>query len=419
MKKRSKFIISLILVIVLTFSALCLPAASFTNDVETSTNDILLVNLDTHTTVYSKKPDNMWYSGNLAELMTFLVAYENLSDPEDITFEVEQSFITALPYSDGCLDKFVGQTLTAVDLMAIMLLTSGNDAAYALADLVTDKDRDAFVAMMNERAQSLNCKNTGYINPGFSDKSDQYTTCNDVMRLYTAVKAVPLYDEIMSNPTYTPAGLDKDEYSVTTDASILNDKSPYYFKYCNDAKFSYTTDTYAELVATTTYHGKTYLFVGLVGLNEAERNVFADARKLTTWAYLNLSDRKVINSDDSLTKISVNAGWGNYDMELYAFDSAYKTLPNEFDEVLLSYSIDTPESIKWPQFEGGGVGTAKVTYGSEVIDNVDLVLSSDEGVDLLHDVYRFGSYVFKQMMPVEPAKVEQTVTETATTATEG
>ena len=58
--------------------------------------------------------------------------------------------------------------------------------------------------------------------------------------------------------------------------------------------YSYTEDTYEELALTTTYHGQTYLFVGLLGLHQSERNVFADARKLTTWAYLNLSDRQAL-----------------------------------------------------------------------------------------------------------------------------
>ena len=63
MKKRLQFIISLILVFMISLSALVMPASSFTNDVVTSTEDMLLVNLDTHTTVFSRKPDNMWYCG--------------------------------------------------------------------------------------------------------------------------------------------------------------------------------------------------------------------------------------------------------------------------------------------------------------------------------------------------------------------
>ena len=131
MNKRVKFFISVILIFAIFVSSFIIPASSFETTVETSTSDLLLVNLDTDTVVFSQKPDTNWYAGSLAELMTFLLSNEMIPDLNAATFNVDQTFINALPYSDGCLDKFVGQTLTAKDLTAIMLLTSGSDAVSA------------------------------------------------------------------------------------------------------------------------------------------------------------------------------------------------------------------------------------------------------------------------------------------------
>ena len=124
MNKRVKFFISVILIFAIFVSSFIIPASSFETTVETSTSDLLLVNLDTDTVVFSQKPDTNWYAGSLAELMTFLLSYEMIPDLNAATFNVDQTFISTLPYSDGCLDKYVGQTLTAKDLTAIMLLTS-------------------------------------------------------------------------------------------------------------------------------------------------------------------------------------------------------------------------------------------------------------------------------------------------------
>ncbi len=410
MKKRLKFALSFFLILIIAVSSLCMPASSYENDVEASTADIILINLDTNTVVYSKKPDNMWYSGYLSVLMTYLLASEKIADPDKTTFKVERDFIDELPYTDGSLDKYVGKTLTASDLMALTLLTSGSDTAYALAYLTNGSDLSGFVKMMNDRAKELGCTNTGYISPGYSNSSDQFTTCRDTARLYAKVRETDIFAKVFKENSYIPTGYGEKD-AVVSEASMLNSKSPYYFKYTNDAKFSYTSDTYANLALTTTYHNMTYLFVGLLGLNESERNVYADARKLTTWAYLNLSDRKVINSDSEIAKVNVKSGWGSYDVPLYTYNSAYKTLPNEFDEKLFSVKTEVPDEAALPLLQGQKVGSAVISYDKEQIDKVDLVVDHDEGLGMLSDFARFSGVAFDSLFSNKPVK--------ETTATEG
>ncbi|MBK6090349.1 D-alanyl-D-alanine carboxypeptidase [Ruminococcus sp. M6(2020)] len=415
MNKRVKFFISVILIFAIFVSSFIIPASSFETTVETSTSDLLLVNLDTDTVVFSQKPDTNWYAGSLAELMTFLLSNEMIPDLNAATFNVDQTFINALPYSDGCLDKFVGQTLTAKDLTAIMLLTSGSDAAYALADLSANNDREAFVAAMNARVTALGMKSTAYVSPGFNNTSAQHTTCRDTYLLYQEVRKNDFFRAVMKNKVYTPAGLDED-YTVTAEASILNENSPYYFRYTNDAMYSFTEDTYEELVATTTYRGKTYLFVGLLGLHQSERNVYADARKLTSWAYLNLSDHKIFNEEDVLSDVTVTADWGDYQVGLHPYNSAFKTLPNSYDEAKLTYQFDIPKTIKTPFLAGQTLGSAKLYYDGEEIENIALSADTDEGLGMLSDFGRFTGYVYRRMTPHREVLAKEFPTEPAVPA---
>ena len=413
MTKRIKFLISALLIFALFVSSFIVPVSSYENDVQTSTSDLLLVNLDTDTIVFSQKPDTNWYAGTLSRLMTFLLAYEMISEPKKVTFKVEESYINDLPYTDGCLDKFVGKTLTAQDLMAIMLLTSGNDAAYALADLAANNDRDAFVAAMNERVTTLGMKSTAYVSPGFDNTSAQHTTCRDVYILYKEVLKNEFYQSVMKKKTYTPS---KSKVTVTAEPSILDANSPYYFRYTNDALYSYTEDTYEELALTTTYHGQTYLFVGLLGLHQSERNVFADARKLTTWAYLNLSDVKILNSDEVISDITVTSDWGSYQTGLYPDHSALKTLPNDYDASKLSRTFEIPKSVTTPLLAGQKVGSIKISYGDEQIDTISLSVNSDEGLGMLSDFGRFSDYVFHRLTPHREETTAEAPTEAPTEA---
>ena len=400
MKNRFKTIICIILVLVLCITALCVPASSYINDVETSTEDMILINMDTNTVVFSKKPDNKWYSGYLTVLTTYLVVMDDIEDLDAVDFDVEESFIKKLPYTDGCLDEYVGDTLTAKDLMAIMLLTSGSDAAYALVSLSSYESVDDFVSAMNEKVVELGCVDTKFVTPGYSDDKTQHTTCRDLYYIYTAVRDTELFSEIMDKDGFIPSPYV--QFTVRSDASILNPESPYYFRYVNDAKYSYSDKTYEGIVLTTTYRDKTYFFAGMLGYDMREENVYADAKKLTTWAYLNLSDRKVISAENGIAKVNVDAGWGGYEMELHPFSSAYKTLPNDFDERLLSYDVKLPESVSWPVFKGQGVGKAQIVYDTEKIEDVKLVSETSEGLDLLSDSARFGRFVWSQLLVNEP-----------------
>ena len=414
MNKRIKFFISVLLIFAIFVSIFMIPASSYETEVQTSTSDIFLVNLDTDTVVYSKNPYTNWYAGGLAELMTYLIAYETITSPETVTFEVEQSYIDSLPYSDGCLDRFVGQMLTAKDLMAIMLLTSGSDAAYALADLSTNNDRDAFVGLMNDRVGILGLTSTAYVSPGFDSTSAQHTTCRDTYMLYMEIKKNDFYNEVMSAKLYVPAGLDPNEFTVTAEPSILNEDSPYYFRYTNDAKYSYTEETYEVLAMTTTYRGKTYFFCGLLGLHQSEQNVFADARKLTSWAYLHLSDRKMFSDEDVLSEVTVTPDWGAYQVGLHPENAAFKTVPNEYDESQISYQFNIPKTTKTPLYAGQRIGSAKLYYGREEIDDITLSVDSDEGLGMLSDFGRFSGYVFTQLTPNRAVLSTEPLVQTST-----
>lgn len=420
MKKKLKFIISLFLILIIGVSAFITPASSFQNDEVTSSVAMLLVNLDTRTIVYSKLADRPWFGSYQSELMTFLLMTEHVKDPQEVSVTVEQEFIDSLAHSDGCLEKYIGETLTLKDLSAIMLLTSGSDAAFLIADYVSHGNLDTFLRSMNKRADIMGCTETNFISPGYSESNKQLTSCIDLYRIYYRLVDNELYNEIMSSPTYIPERYGDDEtYAVTTDNSILNPLSPYYFRYVTGGKFAVDPTAGASIVVTTSYKNMRYLFVALRGKNEAEENVFTDARRMTTWAYLNLSDRKVIDTDTPVDKVAVDSVWGQYEIDLFADNSARKTLPNEYEQNKFSVRMNVPKTLTLPLFKDEPVGDAMIYYDRERLDKVSIVSEHDEGVGLLSDLGRFGDDALNKMFPSLQAKAKKSaliVTEPATEA---
>lgn len=409
MNKRIKFLTSIALIFAVFVSSFILPTASYTSDAVVSTSNIFLVNLDTGTAVYSVNPDGKYYAGYLSELMTFLTAYELIDDPDNTKFKVDKEYISQLPNSDGCLNPFFGQELSAKELMGIMLISSGNDAAFVLADLASGGDRDAFVAKMNEKAKSYGMKDTGFVSPGYDPSPSHVTTCRDLYRLYLQVLKVDLYTELVGDKQYIPESLYIEgydahnvRYTVYPDASVLNLNSPFYFKYVDTAKYSFSEATKASIVLTSSYHDKHYMFIGLNGVYDKETNVFSDARKLLTWAYLNLTDVKLFDERQEISSVNVDTGWGDYRIPLYPPRSVVKTLPNTFSMDRLQMTLNTPPNVNTPLKKDETVGFLRLAYDGEDIGSVWLTTESEEGLGMLRDGGRFAGYVYSRLTPFSP-----------------
>ena len=130
--------------------------------------------------VWEKNADERRLFASTTKLMTALVAIE-LSEPDqpiEVAAEccgIEGSSMYLTP----------GQILTADELIAGLLLCSGNDAAEALAIGLCGSEA-AFVAKMNERAAELGLRDSAFTNPHGLDAEGHYSTARDLAKLMLA-----------------------------------------------------------------------------------------------------------------------------------------------------------------------------------------------------------------------------------------
>lgn len=98
---------------------------------------------------------------------TITVSRDNL--PEDLVWELE-------------LEE--GDTILVEEILEAMLISSYNDAAYALANSL---DYTTFIEQMNNKAKALGMNNTHFDNPAGWDSPNNYSTAKDLTKLVTAV----------------------------------------------------------------------------------------------------------------------------------------------------------------------------------------------------------------------------------------
>jgi D-alanyl-D-alanine carboxypeptidase (penicillin-binding protein 5/6) len=120
----------------------------------------LAFELDTGRVLWSRDPHRVLPIASLTKLMTALLVVEETTPREIVRIPREVSKV------QGSRMGFLkpGRSVRVETLLHGMLMSSGNDAAVALADHVAGSQR-AFVARMNERAEEWALPCTHYVDP--------------------------------------------------------------------------------------------------------------------------------------------------------------------------------------------------------------------------------------------------------------
>lgn len=125
------------------------------------------------------------------KLMTALVAREH--------FDLDESFIVGQEaFTQGTtMGLVIGEQITVRELLAGLLISSGNDAAFALANN-HDKGYAGFIADMNTTASKLGMDLTHFNNPSGLDEPNHMTTARDLALLTREVMTDPVLKDVMS-----------------------------------------------------------------------------------------------------------------------------------------------------------------------------------------------------------------------------
>jgi D-alanyl-D-alanine carboxypeptidase (penicillin-binding protein 5/6) len=103
------------------------------------------------------------------KIMEALVVLEKADLDEEVAVSEDAAAYATPAYSKVGL--LPGDTLSVRELLMAALISSGDDAAYALAEHVGgEAGVDHFVAQMNAEAKALGLKNTHFENPSVSTK---------------------------------------------------------------------------------------------------------------------------------------------------------------------------------------------------------------------------------------------------------
>ncbi len=296
---------------------------------------------------------------SLTKLMTAYLVFEALK-------QQKLSLTQALPVSERAW-KAEGSRMfidpktpvSVQELLHGMITQSGNDASITLAEGVAGSE-EAFVDLMNKRAQALGLKNSHFKNATGLPHAEHYSTAMDIGRLAAAL--------IREFPDRYPLYAVK-EYRYNNITQLNRNRLLWIDPSVDGVKTGHTENAGYCLVASAKRGDRRLLSVVLGTVSESARAV--ESQKLINHGFQAYDTRRLFKKDDTVASLPVYKG--ALEAVPVGFDrDLYFSLPRQdFDR--LKSNLTSQQPLLAPLSKGQPVGQLKLTLDDKVVGEFQVV----------------------------------------------
>lgn len=396
--------------------------AAFSPPVDIMSEGVYMVNLDNDIVIVSKNADKRIYPADTTDIMTCLVALENVKDFNaivDVPYVVTDEFHEGNPNYSNVTNAGIQarqDNLTYLDCLHALMMRSACEAANIIAYNVGGGSIEHFVEMMNQTAEKIGCKNTRFVNAHGCYAENHYTTAYDLYLITRyAIDNYPgfmdicnTYQYIMPPNNNNPATVESDGregYLITHDNDMLNPKNTeFYFEGVSGIKTGsvpkfypkkegkwdlsdYTPGT-RSLVTVAERDGYKYLLVTL-GAPFYDENVnlpdrpysYDDHINLYKWAFSEFEYKQIVSKNQQVTQVKVEKGEGVDAVGIVPTEDFSTLIPKSLDESAIQKILPTIDTMTAPVAKGTSVGNMILKLNGEQIASIPLVTESDIALD--------------------------------------
>ena len=141
----------------------------------------ITMDLETGEIIYCKDADSKRYPASTTKLLTGLLLAENKQKSDSIEFtesaKIQPEYSLNINFMHNSMQ--VGDTMSADDVMKGLLLFSGNDTAYMIADSIGGNSEN-FAYMMNAKLKEIGANNSHFVTANGLHDDNHYTTAYDL-----------------------------------------------------------------------------------------------------------------------------------------------------------------------------------------------------------------------------------------------
>lgn len=331
------------------------------NDITTNSSSCLLMDAKTGKIIYAKNAYEKMYPASTTKLMTAILTLENCKLTD--TAIVSHNAIYSIPvgYSHASLKE--DEELTIEQLLNVLLIPSANDAAIVLAEHISGSVEE-FSKLMNEKAKSLGCLNTNFVNPNGIQNKNHYSTAYDLALIGKYALKFPDIKRIAMVKQYTlptTNKYDKTDRIFNATNGLINDDvlNKNYYEYATGLKTGYTDASGYCIVSTAKKDDKELIAVILNSNSISKR--YSDCKTLFNYGfdnyeYITIQDEKAVVKQVEIE----NGSKSSKNLNVVVKDKIEVFTKNDTDLSKLEPTIEINENLKAPLAENTVIG--KITY---------------------------------------------------------
>lgn len=347
-------------------------------DLAPNAKSAILVNYETGNIVFEKNSEEKLAPASMTKIMTLLLIMEQI-DSGKIKYD-DQVIISENAASMGGSQIFLeaNSSMKVEELIKGISIASGNDAAVAMAEKIGGSTEN-FVKMMNDKCNSLGCKNTNFVNVHGLDEENHYSCAYDMSLM--ARELIKHQDILKYTSTY-------EEYLNKPDGSkiwlVNTNKLVRFMPGVDGLKTGFTAN--AGYCLTATGLRNDIRFISVV-MGEATTNLRSeDTTNLLNYGFNNYKLNKVIDYNKELGKVKVDKGKKNA-VELIIKNEIIELKSINEELKTYEYKINV-DKVKAPVKKGDVVGNLDILENGNVLYTVELTVKEDVNKSSFFDILK-------------------------------
>lgn len=321
--------------------------------------------------LFEREPDRRSLIASTTKIMTALVVCEQCNVLDRMRVPRE-----AVGIEGSSMYLKEGEVLTIQELLYGLMLSSGNDAAVALA-IYCGGTVEGFAEMMNDKARVLGLQGSHFENPNGLDSPGHYSTARDLAVLAAYAMENPIFRQTVSAKNVR-AG---DRYLVN------HNKLLWRVPGADGVKTGYTRAAGRILVSSATRDDRR-----LIAVTIDDPDDWQDHAALLEDGFSRFSIRRVVTAGETVGKLEVAGGENGWVEVLAARDCDYALSQEE----AVQLALPGPGFVYAPAVEGAAGPDCYVLLSGKAVAKIPTVYGATVEQPKLPEEPSFWQKLFKR-----------------------
>lgn len=322
--------------------------------VDVSAKSAIVMDAASKRILYEKDVHTRRGMASTTKIMTGLIAIESLNPSDTVSVS---PFAASTEGSSIWLSP--GENISVKDLLYGLLLSSGNDAATALAEHAAGSV-ESFTLIMNEKARRMGAMNTNFTNPHGLPDDNHYTTAYDLALISANAMENEFFREIVKTKNKTISWENSEwDRSLSNHNKLLKT-----YAYCVGIKTGYTKKDGRCLVSCSEKDGRRLIVVTLAAPDDWNDHV-----NLSEYCFSQYKSYKLCEENEKTGVLVPKAEDADRIELMYKEDYITSLTEEEFGHITKEFSFNPVFPVK----VGDKVGECNIYFDDDIIGKVDLI----------------------------------------------